>query len=125
MKILKLTDKTYKLADFDKDMMAALVAWAKPKLPDPMAEVKESLKDFSPKLQEVMVREAMRVKRLPKTIESDDIQALLRTPEGLEQVILLTFTRFQPDLKADDIWKIHFQAVKELGEDYTSELPEE
>jgi hypothetical protein len=67
MKILKLSDKTYKLADFDQKMAAELVAWSKTKLPDPLDDIKDRIKEFPPRLQELMVREAMQAKRLPKS----------------------------------------------------------
>ena len=125
MRILKLNDATYKLADFDEKVHAELVSWAKTKLPDPLAEIKDLIKDFSPRLQEVMVKDAMQLRRIPKSIDHPEVQALLKTPEGLERVMIALFQKYQPNLTAEDIWAIHYKAVKQLGENYAENLPTE
>lgn len=125
MKTLTLNNASYKLAEFDEKMAAELLTWAKSKLPDPLEEIKGVISNFSPRLQEIMVKEAMQQKRIPKSIDHLEVQALLKTPEGLEKVMLSMFGKYQPDLKAEDIWAIHRQAVKELGENYVEGLPSE
>jgi hypothetical protein len=125
MRILNLQGKTYKLADFDEKLAGELLAWAKTKLADPLAEIKDIIKDFPPWLQEVLVKDAMAAKRTPKSIDHPEVSALLKTPEGLERVMLAMFTKYQPDLKADDVWAIHHSAVKEFGEEYIQKLPTE
>jgi hypothetical protein len=86
MKTLTLKDASYRLAEFDERMAADLLAWAKTKLPDPLEEIKGVISNFSPRLQEVMVKEAMQMKRIPKSIDHPEVQALLKTPEGLEHL---------------------------------------
>jgi hypothetical protein len=39
--------------------------------------------------------------------------------------MLCTFHKYQPDMKAEEIWAVHFQAVRELGEEYADKLPTE
>jgi hypothetical protein len=125
MKILTLSDASYKLAEFDQKIAAEVLTWAKTKLPDPIEELKKFLNGFSATLQAIMVKEAMLQARIPKSIDSPEVQGLIKSPEGLEKVMFLMFHKYQPDLTIEDIWKIHHQAVRELGENYVEGLPSE
>jgi len=109
--------KTYKLRPFDPAMLGKMVKWASARLPDPLAVIKDKLKDFSPALQEVMVREAMREARTPKTLTDPAIQAELLSEEGLLFQLTLTFGDDVPDL-----WQVHLDAIDEHGQNYLQKL---
>src|SRR5947209_7356353 len=111
MRYLKLKDRTFTLADFDERLAKQILAWCKDKLPDPLIAIKDILKDFPPKLQAEMVKEAMTERRMPLTLDNPQVQALLKTPEGLEQVMMLMFKRHHPELTPEQVWAIHKDAV--------------
>lgn len=123
MRLLKLSDKEYKLADLDdKEAMAEILEFAKKHLPDPLDAISERIGKLSPRLQEVAVKEAVRAARKPRSMNDDDVQAVLATPDGIEFVMKLAFKH--TNLSAEQVWQVHRQAVRELGENYMEHLRE-
>lgn len=113
-KTLTIGGKEYKVAELDKQRTDELLAWATKKLPDPIDAIADKIAKFSPRLQEIMIKDAMAAQRKPKALDNPDVQAVLATPEGLEQVLVMTF----PGLSKEEVWDVHRQAVEELGENY-------
>jgi hypothetical protein len=129
MKTLRLKingeDKVFRLADMDNKFVADMLAWARPRLSDPVEDIKPLLSGLSQRNQEIMIKEAMQARRMPKGVDHPEVQALMTTAEGLEFVMLLHFQRHQPDLTKEQIWALHFEAVKQLGDNYVENLPNE
>lgn len=121
MKTLNINGKSYKLAEI-QEIQADFVAWAKPLLPDPLDVIKERLKDFPPRERDVMIRDAMQSLRTPKSLNAPEIQGLLTTKEGSDKYLQLTYGRHNPDLTLEQIWDIHLEAVKTIGDNYMEKL---
>jgi hypothetical protein len=123
MRLLKLSDKEYKLSELDsKEAMADILAFAKKHLPDPIDAISTQIAKLPPRLQEIAVKEAVKAARKPRSMNDDDVQAVLATPDGIEFVMMTAFKT--SGLNAEQVWQVHRQAVKELGDNYLEQLPE-
>src|SRR5438094_313783 len=120
MQELSIDGKQYKFPS-QNEYLKELLGCARKNLPDPF-EALPDLSKFPPKLQEVMIRDAMERRRKPKSIDDEEIQAWLKTPEGFEDIMLLLFRKHQPQLTFAEILEINKQAVKEHGQDWFANL---
>lgn len=118
MKVIKLGDKEYRLADIDVAASKKLLEWAKPRLTDPVQFILKELASLPEHLKAEVLKEHLAMKRQPVTLDSPDMQALLRTPEGSEFVVMLMWQTNNPELSTEQVWELHQQAVDQYGDDY-------
>lgn len=119
---LTVNGTEYELSAFDAALAKQVLAWAESRLPNPLDLIKDRIAFFPPAVQEMMIRDAMDKARTPKSLDSAEVQAQIRTLEGIEYVLCLLFKRHHPQLTVEQIWGIHQAAVKEHGEGYLEGL---
>lgn len=117
MKTLAIAGKDYQLR-IDRKLLGELVTWARPKLPDPLLAIKDSIASFPPHLQKDMIAEAMREGRRVRNITDPEILAILDSEEGTAFVLKSIFGKHHPDLTDEQLLDLHVQAVKEHGSNY-------
>jgi hypothetical protein len=108
----------YKLARFDRNILEGFIEWAGKELPSPLEVIKAHIKDFTPRQQELMIKEAVAGARSKLSLNSPEVQNLLGTPKGVIKVTSLLFQRHHPELTEKDVERIYDQCEQEHGDDY-------
>lgn len=120
---LSIGGKLYKVAQFTPQQIAfKFVQWAKSVLPNPLDEIAPKLSLFPVEIQKEMVREAMARARIPLTVESPEVRALMNTVEGATKIASLRFQAAQPELTDEQCLDLLFQAGKEHGPDALADI---
>lgn len=121
MKKITIENKEYRIAAFDEKITKDFLGFANVMLPDPLTQAKDSIGGFPLHLQELIVKDALAAKRIPRSIDDPQVQAFAKTPEGLGKLLCLLYQKHQPELTEDEVWELHFKATDTLGEKYLEE----
>ncbi len=113
---LEIGGKTYTLARFTRRIMRLYLDWADKVLPDPIQAIKASLDGFPPHLQELMVRDALDRSRLRRSFNSDEVQQLLQTPEGVFKLFSLLISASHPELTESQLEDLFDTFLKEQAD---------
>jgi hypothetical protein len=115
---VEIGGEKYKLARFDRRIYDQFLQWADKQLGHPLDAIKDKLASFPPKIQEIMVRDALDRAALRRSISSPEVQALLATPEGCMKLLALLFQKHHPELTDRDVENLYEKAVEEHGPNY-------
>lgn len=115
---LEVSGQKYRLSRFSRKIVRQFIDWAQTVLPDPLAIVKDKLRDFPANIQEIMVRDALAQARMRRSVNNPEIQALMTTPEGGMKLLALMFQAHHPDLSETQVEEIYEACAREHGEGY-------
>lgn len=110
--------KTYNLPRFDGKLVSEFYAWAKARVPDPLASIAATLKDLPADIARDLALAAYNRRLQPLAVDSDEIQAVQQTPEGVLHLLTLLLKRHQPDITEEQVWDFHSAAIAEHGDKY-------
>src|ERR1700722_13546231 len=113
MKIeIKVGDTKYYLSRLDTTILDRLNKWADGILPDPIVEIKKLIDGFPPDIQMALAKQALEQRTLRRSGQSDDIRALIASPEGARKIIALLLAKYQPALTDAEVGPL-IQAIED------------
>ncbi len=101
--IIEVNGRKYRLSRFTRRIANEFLDWADKYLGSPLARAKEHIKDFPEHLQAIIVKDALELARMRRSITSPEIQNLLATPEGSTRLFYLLFKDHQPTMTEAEV----------------------
>lgn len=102
-------------AKIDDRVLSLFLNWANEVLPNPLDKLKD-IGNLPASVQEIITRDALDCLKNRRNVESPEIAALLRTPEGARKIACLALQRCEV-LTDDEADKIIDASIDEHGSD--------
>jgi hypothetical protein len=117
-KTINIRDKAYNLVSFNLQTHgAAILEWAKSKLPSPLEDALKKLDKIPKHLQESLLKEALKQDRSPVSWDDPAVMSLLATPEGAAKVFSIRL-----GVPEDEVAQVIAQGQEEYGADEFAKL---
>ena len=103
-----LGGKQYQIAELTHADLGALLQWARGQFPDPFDVVTEQISkgEYTVAQQQYLMKTALEMSVRKPTLGSPEIQAELRTPAGISQLLFLAIRKHDPSFTEAEAGKV-------------------